>query len=315
VWDDFNNGTFAPTWLTGPTAGSVVYLGEAAGKAQFGGTQNLTFGMSMAYAWSDGWLVDMTTDWAVQADWHCLPPAPDAIIGVNWSEVGIAFGLMMEGIPEQSYMHRGLTISAHRALLYDDVNGWQHFNGEGINFWMNGTFGSPVSWFERIWTTNTVYIWYDASAGVIFYDDLPPGVGAWPAYAAGVDQWSAATSALIAFGGYSFGAVPAFSSTSLTADNGCMLYGRLVGPRAGACVVDGQCFDTVVESCAGEFTLGAGCCDCQWDADCSTELSASDLEVLINAWGVCPGCREDVDGSGVVDVRDVLLVLEHWDDC
>ena len=114
LWDDFGNGTFHPTWSVGETSGSVIFMGEAGGVAQFGASDNLTFGMHMGYAWSNGWEVDMTQDWAVQADWFCNPPWPLQVIGINWSEVGIAFGLMMEGTPSQAYMHRGLTISAHR---------------------------------------------------------------------------------------------------------------------------------------------------------------------------------------------------------
>ncbi len=40
-----------------------------------------------------------------------------------------------------------------------------------------------------------------------------------------------------------------------------------------------------------------------------------DLLQLLAEWGVCPGCRGDLDGNGVVDVNDFLQLLANWGDC
>jgi hypothetical protein len=37
-----------------------------------------------------------------------------------------------------------------------------------------------------------------------------------------------------------------------------------------------------------------------------------DLLLVLTAWGSCPGCPEDVNGDGVVDVLDLLAVLTAW---
>ena len=37
-----------------------------------------------------------------------------------------------------------------------------------------------------------------------------------------------------------------------------------------------------------------------------------DLMLVISAWGPCAGCPEDIDGSGQVDVIDLLAVISAW---
>ncbi len=37
-----------------------------------------------------------------------------------------------------------------------------------------------------------------------------------------------------------------------------------------------------------------------------------DLLLLLGAWGDCPDCPEDINGDGVVDVLDLLLLLAAW---
>ncbi len=42
------------------------------------------------------------------------------------------------------------------------------------------------------------------------------------------------------------------------------------------------------------------------------EVGATDLLLVIAAWGPCPGCNEDVNHDDVVDVSDLLEVVENW---
>lgn len=41
-------------------------------------------------------------------------------------------------------------------------------------------------------------------------------------------------------------------------------------------------------------------------------VDVADLLLLLGAWGACPGCSEDLNGDDVVDVQDLLLLLANW---
>jgi uncharacterized membrane protein len=54
------------------------------------------------------------------------------------------------------------------------------------------------------------------------------------------------------------------------------------------------------------------------DIDCAVGLS--DVEMLIEAWGPCPGacppsCAADLDGDGAVGIVDFLMLLANWGPC
>jgi len=36
---------------------------------------------------------------------------------------------------------------------------------------------------------------------------------------------------------------------------------------------------------------------------------------LLRAWGPCRDCPEDLDGSGAVDLSDLLILLAQWGPC
>ena len=41
-------------------------------------------------------------------------------------------------------------------------------------------------------------------------------------------------------------------------------------------------------------------------------VNTADLLLLLAAWGDCPGCPEDLDGDGVVNTADLLTLLANW---
>ncbi len=48
------------------------------------------------------------------------------------------------------------------------------------------------------------------------------------------------------------------------------------------------------------------------DVDGDGVCNINDLLLVLGAWGPCAGCPEDLDGSGTVNVVDLLLVLANW---
>ena len=54
---------------------------------------------------------------------------------------------------------------------------------------------------------------------------------------------------------------------------------------------------------------------CPGDIDGSGAVDVSDLLTLLGAWGPCNGCASDLDNNGLVDVSDLLTVLAEWGEC
>jgi hypothetical protein len=50
------------------------------------------------------------------------------------------------------------------------------------------------------------------------------------------------------------------------------------------------------------------------DADLNGDgvINEEDLLLLLEVWGECPECPADIDGDGVVGVKDLLLLLSAW---
>ncbi len=71
---------------------------------------------------------------------------------------------------------------------------------------------------------------------------------------------------------------------------------------------EGQC-----PECPPGEVLTLDCFDCD-GGDCPV-VNASDLDVLLNAWGPCEGCPSDLDYNGTVDVSDLLVLLDNWGTC
>ena len=53
-------------------------------------------------------------------------------------------------------------------------------------------------------------------------------------------------------------------------------------------------------------------CDCTGDLDGSGDVGVKDLLILLGAWGPNPGHPADFDGSGDVGVKDLLILLGNW---
>ena len=61
-----------------------------------------------------------------------------------------------------------------------------------------------------------------------------------------------------------------------------------------------------------------GDCICPWDIDASGDVGVKDLLILLGAWGPCPkkeDCPADFDTSGDVGVKDLLFLLGNWGPC
>ena len=56
---------------------------------------------------------------------------------------------------------------------------------------------------------------------------------------------------------------------------------------------------------------------CTGDLDGNGIVDFADLLILLSAWGNCPNstCMADLDGSGVVDFGDLLMLLNAWGTC
>ena len=57
---------------------------------------------------------------------------------------------------------------------------------------------------------------------------------------------------------------------------------------------------------------------CPWDLDASGDIDVKDLLMLLGAWGPCPkkgACLADFDNSGDVGVKDLLFLLGAWGPC
>ena len=57
---------------------------------------------------------------------------------------------------------------------------------------------------------------------------------------------------------------------------------------------------------------------CPWDLDASGNVGVKDLLILLGAWGPCPkkgDCLADFDDSGDVGVKDLLFLLGAWGPC
>lgn len=48
------------------------------------------------------------------------------------------------------------------------------------------------------------------------------------------------------------------------------------------------------------------------DLDCDGDVDATDLSILIAAWGPCNGCRPDLNRDGQTNARDLGVLLSSW---
>ncbi len=110
-----------------------------------------------------------------------------------------------------------------------------------------------------------------------------------------------------------------------------------VGPPRGACCIGDGCHVLTEEHCAAEggsyhgdgskcgpktCAGGAGCIDgevccegCIADLDEDDAVSASDLSMLLGAWGPNPNHPADFNNDGVVNSADLATLLGAWGPC
>ncbi|MCH8260942.1 MAG: PQQ-dependent sugar dehydrogenase [Planctomycetes bacterium] len=56
-------------------------------------------------------------------------------------------------------------------------------------------------------------------------------------------------------------------------------------------------------------------CECMWDLDGTGDVGVKDLLILLGAWGPNPGHPADFDGDGNVGVPDLLALFANWGPC
>jgi hypothetical protein len=93
---------------------------------------------------------------------------------------------------------------------------------------------------------------------------------------------------------------------------GFSLSGTIGQPDAGT--MSGGDFTLV-----GGFWAGGAAADpgptCTGDLNGDGVVNVSDLLILFDSWGSCPGCPADFNGDGVVNVSDLLILFDNWGAC
>ena len=93
----------------------------------------------------------------------------------------------------------------------------------------------------------------------------------------------------------------------------------------GACCVGGGCVNINETGCnigGGDFqgagtTCDSGICDktpCEGDIDGSGTIDVGDLLEVIGQWGATDSAA-DINQDGIVDVSDLLIVVGNWGPC
>ena len=89
----------------------------------------------------------------------------------------------------------------------------------------------------------------------------------------------------------------------------------------GACCSEDSCYESTEQHCIAEWR-GAGtrcedgCTSCVGDIDGSGVVDVFDLLMVISSWGPCPaGCDADVNADQLVNVLDLLMVIDAWGEC
>ncbi len=269
VGDDFSSGGLTDIWQVGQSSGSVVSAVESGGQVRFSATANNDMSYDVTYVFSDGWYMDMTSNWAVSGWWYSNPPTP------SYGDTGIALGVMLDANPETAYLTYGATVSVGRwgGGGYED-------RYEACNTWMNNEYYLLDEVEGYSVTSDTLYVWYDYSFDRLYFSDQLYGGDAFV-----VDEFQAGSpsnsqQAWIGFGAYSFGQVPGYNSSTYRGDEFCILDGHVVGSNVGACCFgDDSCVETIETSCEGDWWGAGTSCDtaCGSDGACCVGTSCQTL--------------------------------------
>jgi hypothetical protein len=265
---------------------------------------------ALAGAMSYGWAMDMTEDWAIQADLHIDPPSP------AHGDVGMMFTVMLEGNPQTMSMTRAWTFGG--GTYYDYISG-QGYTYRSTTKWTNGQATTDQFGYGRA-VEDRWYIWWDSSTGIMYGGDTLHATGT--AFASSLNAFSTSSAAWVGLGGYAWGSVSAFNG-SMWGDDICVLYGSAQGSLVGACCFGDTCEQVPLAACTGTFLgFGVACesCVCDSEPSCPGDffedyvVNVTDLNLLLTVWGT-EACNYDLDGSGDVGMVDLLTVLQNWGLC
>lgn len=98
----------------------------------------------------------------------------------------------------------------------------------------------------------------------------------------------------------------------------CFSTGFCLSLTEADCTLTGSDWGGALTACADTNGNGTpdGCeAPCPADFNDSGTVNASDLAMLLGAWGPCAGCEVDLDGNGVADASDLALLLGDWGSC
>ncbi|MCH8152544.1 MAG: FG-GAP repeat protein, partial [Planctomycetes bacterium] len=112
-------------------------------------------------------------------------------------------------------------------------------------------------------------------------------------------------------------------TAKLLADDGAMLdiFGNSVAISVTTAIVGASGDD---DACPGDPFCNSGSAylfdaaapgTCPWDLDGSGDVNVLDLLALLAAWGSDPGGPPDFDGDGTVGILDLLTLLANWGPC
>ena len=94
-------------------------------------------------------------------------------------------------------------------------------------------------------------------------------------------------------------------------------FGRSVAISGSIAIVGAHRNDDNGSSSGSAYLFDAGGSPgkCPWDLDGSGDVGVKDLLILLGVWGPCKDCPADFDGSGDVEVKDLLILLGNWGPC
>ncbi len=300
IFDAFDDDNPYDTWVLSATSPGYVSVEETGGRLQFPMLNpTIVNGFHTAFAWSDGWGVDLTQDWSASVAWNA--DFPD--LAFSGTQTSIMFAVMRNGDSGYPIPIDGVSIAAVKTGSYPsgidtlDIIDW------------SGGFGTVPTSSGRSWESTTTDFWYDASTGMLTFESTG-GVGG---VVTGIN--GTGTSAWLGFGATSNGSpVGSWSGWGVSIRDVCV-EGAIVGAAVGACCVDGGCLQTIEASCFGTWDgAGSSCVQCAGDVDSDGAVGSADLLTLIDQFD-SDDCQADLDASGTVDVFDLLDLLTRWGDC
>ncbi len=300
VFDAFADGDAYDTWVLSATSPGYVYVEETGGRLQFPMLNpTIVYGFHTAFAWSDGWGVDLLQDWSASVSWSA--DLPD--LAFSGTQTSIMFAVMRNGDPGYPIPIDGVSIAAVKTGYYpagiDTID---------IIDWSSG-LGTVSTSAGRSWESTVTDFYYDASTGMLTFESSG-GVGGVVTSING-----SGSTAWLGFGAISSGSPVGYWSGWGVSIRDVCVEGTMVGMAVGACCIDDACVQTIEASCFGIWDgAGSVCSICEGDLTGTGVVSTADLLQLLILFDT-DDCQADLDESGLVDVFDLLELLERWGEC